>query len=72
MSSNSVRRSHASDNVYRIIAEDCLRRARSVQHHEKPFWLNLAQSWLQMAEQSSRNAGAELEPREPPIGQASR
>jgi hypothetical protein len=45
----------SSNEFYRTQAEDCLRMARSVQNdRDRPFWLNLAQSWLQLAEHSSR------------------
>ena len=57
MSSDSVRRANAFDTEYRTIAEDCLRKAQTVQNdEEKPFWLNLAQSWLQLAQHSKRPA----------------
>jgi putative IMPACT (imprinted ancient) family translation regulator len=46
----------SSNSAYRSNAEECLRRARTAQDdREKPFWLNLAQSWLQLAEHSARN-----------------
>jgi hypothetical protein len=41
---------------YRANAEDCLRKAQTAQHEqEKPFWLNLAQSWLQLAQYSTQS-----------------
>jgi hypothetical protein len=41
---------------YRANAEDCLRKAQNAQHEqEKPFWLNLAQSWLHLAQYSTQN-----------------
>ena len=41
---------------YRANAEDCLRKAQNAQYEqEKPFWLNLAQSWLQLAQYSTQN-----------------
>ncbi|HEY7243599.1 MAG TPA: hypothetical protein VH678_06905 [Xanthobacteraceae bacterium] len=44
-----------SNEQYRTNAEDCLRKARTAEDdRDKPFWLNLAQSWLQLAEQRSR------------------
>lgn len=47
----------SSNRDYRSNAEDCLRKARTAQDNsEKPFWLNLAQSWLQLAEQSARSS----------------
>jgi hypothetical protein len=46
----------SSQERYRANAEDCLRMARSVRNEcDRPFWLNLAQSWLQLAEQSVQN-----------------
>jgi hypothetical protein len=47
----------ASDE-YRSNAESCLRMAQTVQNlQDKPFWLTLAQSWLQLAENSARGSG---------------
>jgi putative IMPACT (imprinted ancient) family translation regulator len=44
----------SSNEQYRTNAEDCLRKARALENdRDKPFWLNLAQSWLQLAEQRS-------------------
>lgn len=55
MSADSVRRANGFNTEYRTIAEDCLRKAQTVESDdEKPFWLNLAQSWLQLAQQSLR------------------
>ncbi len=52
----------SSTERYRTNAEDCLRKARTIENdHEKPFWLNLAQSWLQLAEKRSR-AGSLRQP----------
>ena len=52
----------SSTTVYRTNAENCLRMARTTRNdQDRPFWLNLAQSWLQLAEQSARG-NAELEP----------
>jgi putative IMPACT (imprinted ancient) family translation regulator len=66
MSSDSVRRAVEFNTEYRTIAEDCLRKAQAVQNDdEKPFWLNLAQSWLQLA-QHSRRPAADVETGEPP------
>lgn len=45
----------AASDEYRSNAESCLRMAQ-----DKPFWLTVAQSWLQLAEQSTRSDG-ELE-----------
>jgi hypothetical protein len=48
-----------SDEQYRTNAEDCLRKARSAGNDpSRPFWLNLAQHWLQLAEQRSRKDAA--------------
>jgi hypothetical protein len=53
----------SSTAVYRTNAENCLRMARTARNdQDKPFWLNLAQSWLQLAEQSTRG-NADLEPK---------
>jgi putative IMPACT (imprinted ancient) family translation regulator len=42
-----------SNALYRTNAEDCLRMAQAVESdRDKSFWLNLAQSWLQLAERS--------------------
>ena len=42
--------------LYRTNAEDCLRMAQTVENdRDKSFWLNLAQSWLQLAEHSVRS-----------------
>jgi hypothetical protein len=49
-----------STNAYRSNAENCLRMAQTAcNDRDRPFWLNLAQSWLQLAEHSAR-AGADL------------
>ena len=57
----------SSNELYRTQAEDCLRMARSVQNDcDRPFWLNLAQSWLQLAEHSSRKMVSS--PASPPSG----
>lgn len=66
MSSDSVRRADAFNAEYRTIAENCLRKAQTVQNDdEKPFWLNLAQSWLQLAQHSQRPT-VDIETEEPP------
>jgi hypothetical protein len=47
----------ASDE-YRSNAENCLRMAQTVHNlQDRPFWLTLAQSWLQLAEHSARGDG---------------
>ncbi|HEY6993875.1 MAG TPA: hypothetical protein VH397_09200 [Xanthobacteraceae bacterium] len=47
----------ASDE-YRSNAENCLRMAQTVHNlQDKPFWLTLAQSWLQLAEHSASGDG---------------
>ena len=58
----------SSISVYRSNAEECLRMARTaVSEQDRPFWLNLAQSWLKLAEVSARNdARPEAEPRRTP------
>ena len=44
------------NNLYRTNAEECLRMARiAADDSDKPFWLSLAQSWLHLAEQSTRS-----------------
>jgi hypothetical protein len=46
----------SSQELYRTNAEDCLRKAQTVRDEsDRPFWLNLAQSWLQLAEQSAQS-----------------
>ena len=51
----------AASDEYRSNAESCLRMARTVHNlQDRPFWLTLAQSWLLLAEQSTRGDG-ELE-----------
>jgi hypothetical protein len=61
-----------SNRKYRSNAEDCLRMASMAQNvSDKPFWINLAQSWLQLAEQSARRDD-ELETQEPGVGSRSR
>jgi hypothetical protein len=48
--------------LYREEANDCLRRADSdTNENDKPLWLTLAQSWLQLAEVSSDVRNAQLE-----------
>ena len=45
---------------YRAHAEDCLRQASTDRNeNDKPLWLTLAQSWLQLAEHADR-VGARL------------
>jgi len=40
---------------YRAHAQDCLQRAHSDENEgDKPLWLTLAQSWLQLAEHADR------------------
>jgi len=46
----------SSISFYRTNAEECLRMARTaISEQDRPFWLNLAESWLRLAEQSARN-----------------
>jgi len=48
--------------LYREQADDCLRRAEiDTNENDKPLWLTLAQSWLQLAEVSSDVRNAQLE-----------
>jgi len=43
---------------YRSNAESCLRMAQAVHNlQDRPFWLALAQSWLQLADHSARSGG---------------
>ena len=57
-----------SNSLYRTNAEDCLRMARTTQdERDRPFWLALAQSWLQLAEQSART-GSGLAAEQPHSG----
>jgi hypothetical protein len=57
----------ASDE-YRSNAENCLRMAQAARsYYDKPFWLTLAQSWLQLAEHSARE-GQEFEGSRPSSG----
>jgi hypothetical protein len=51
----------AASDEYRSNAESCLRMAQTVHNlQDRPLWLTLAQSWLQLSEQSARSDG-ELE-----------
>jgi hypothetical protein len=60
-----------STNVYRSNAEDCLRMANSAQDkHDRTLWITLAQSWLGLAELSTRSSSAfDGEDREPRVEQ---
>jgi hypothetical protein len=40
--------------ICRAEAHDCLRRADGSNEHDKPLWITLAQSWLQLAEDADR------------------
>ena len=41
--------------LYRAQADDCLRRADiDTNENDKPLWVTLAQSWLQLAEDADR------------------
>jgi len=56
-----------SNNIYRRNAENCLRMAQTaLGDRDKPFWLNLAQSWLRLAEHAARG-GDEVETHEFPV-----
>jgi hypothetical protein len=50
--------------MYRANAEHCLRIARAAaSERDKPFWLTLAQSWINLAERCARGGdGGEQEP----------
>jgi hypothetical protein len=51
----------SSNEYYRTNAEDCLRMAQAARDdRDKPFWLNLAQSWLQLAEHSTSGRQTEV------------
>jgi hypothetical protein len=51
---------------YRAHAEDCLRQASTDRERDKPLWLTLAQSWLQLAEHADRiNNGIKVVESEP-------
>jgi hypothetical protein len=53
-----------ASKTYRSNAEDCLRIARTAHNeHDRPFWLSLAQSWLELAEHSARSDEESNEPR---------
>ncbi len=47
--------------LYRAEADDCLRRADIDNEIDKPLWVTLAQSWLQLAEISNDARDAALE-----------
>jgi len=53
-----------SPNEYRDIAQDCLRMAVIAEdERDRPLWVTMAQSWIQLAEHVSRlNLTAESEP----------
>jgi hypothetical protein len=58
----------SSSSVYRTNAEDCLRMASKARdQRDRPFWLTLAQSWLQLAEHSAR-ADADLDAERSGVG----
>jgi hypothetical protein len=47
----------SSPSVYRANAEICLRMAQvAASERDKPFWLTLAQSWINLAEHSARGS----------------
>jgi len=50
----------SSNDLYRTNAESCLRLAQTARS-DKPFWLNLAQSWLQLAEKARSEGNRERE-----------
>ena len=48
----------SSNALYRINAQECLRMAQTVEsERDRSFWLNLAQSWLQLAGAVSFHSG---------------
>ena len=59
----------SSTNLYRTNAEDCLRMARTTpDERDRPFWLTLAQSWLQLAERSAPGSSVDHEFERPRVG----
>lgn len=49
--------------VYRAEADDCLRRADTdTNANDKPLWVTLAQSWLQLAQDANRMGGDKRTP----------
>ena len=45
----------SSNALYRMNAQECLRMAQTVEsERDRSFWLNLAQSWLQLADRTLR------------------
>ncbi|MGH6768033.1 MAG: hypothetical protein ACRECO_03310 [Xanthobacteraceae bacterium] len=55
----------SSTEQYRAHAHDCLLRANTdTNDRDKPLWLTLAQSWLQLAEHADRMNGEKAD-REP-------
>jgi hypothetical protein len=59
----------SSTNLYRTNAEDCLRMARTASdERDRPFWLTLAQSWLQLAERSAPSGSVDGEFERPRVG----
>jgi hypothetical protein len=43
-----------SIELYREQAHNCLRQADTDNENDKPLWVTLAQSWLQLAEDADR------------------
>ncbi len=44
-----------SAKEYRVIAQDCLRMAAGAEdERDRPLWVTMAQSWIQLAEHVSR------------------
>jgi hypothetical protein len=52
-----------SAKEYRVIAQDCLRMAAGAEdERDRPLWVTMAQSWIQLAEHVSRlNLAPDLE-----------
>jgi hypothetical protein len=53
----------SSANEYRDIAQDCLRMAVIAEdERDRPLWVTMAQSWIQLAEHVSRlNIGSDAD-----------
>ena len=43
-----------SAKEYRVIAQDCLRMAAGEDERDRPLWVTMAQSWIQLAEHVAR------------------
>jgi hypothetical protein len=57
-----------SAKEYRVIAQDCLRMAAGAEdERDRPLWVTMAQSWMQLAEHVSR-MNIDLEPVHSDVG----